>query len=502
MANPPRTRHSKPGKQPVTIDLPAGEVSRVDQPAKKEEPRPQEKPAAAGKPQAAAEAEKAQPATASPSPSEQARDEAAAKAATAGTAPGGPGARRPPDEKPEDKTPEGTKPGTGAPADGKAAPPKPEPAKAAQKPPVTPQGPRTPPETGRKGGTGRLLAAGVAGGVVALALGWGLQVSGLLPAAPAGPDARAEAAVEALEAELTGLRASLGELQAERQEGQNLAAELEGRVAAAEERTAQLASGLESLGEGPDAAAGLAALEQRLAALESSVVGLENAEPPENPALETLEAFEGRLEELAAALGAAREATSAAAERAEALEARVDGLNERLEQEASAADAALVVAASGLRSAVERGGSFAAELDTYAALAPNAEGIEALRAHAATGVPTAAQLQARMNDAAAAMIAAARPVDPDAGIVERLRSSALALVTVRPVGAPEGDDTPAIVARMEAALAAGDYEAALSQYATLPEPARQAGRDFAAQIEARDEALTLVESLLRQALGS
>ena len=84
-----------------------------------------------------------------------------------------------------------------------------------------------------------------------------------------------------------------------------------------------------------------------------------------------------------------------------------------------------------------------------------------------TAFATQAELVAETDAAANAMIAAATPPKKDAGIVERLLTSAESLVSVRPIGAVEGDGVPEIVARMEVAIQAGDLEKALAEYDTL-----------------------------------
>jgi hypothetical protein len=97
---------------------------------------------------------------------------------------------------------------------------------------------------------------------------------------------------------------------------------------------------------------------------------------------------------------------------------------------------------------------------------------------AARGVPSRSDLMEAFPDAANRAIAAANPIDPDAGLVDRLMSSALSVVKVRPVGDVEGDTADAIVARTEARLLDGNLDAALSEWSTLPEASQAATSDF------------------------
>jgi hypothetical protein len=161
---------------------------------------------------------------------------------------------------------------------------------------------------------------------------------------------------------------------------------------------------------------------------------------------------------------------------------------------------AIINAASSLTAAIDRGAPFTTELDTYAALVPDAPQLEGLRALAAAGVPTRAQLAAESDAAANAMIAAARPADPDAGIVDRLMGSMMGLVQVRPIGMVEGDGVPEIAARLDAAVASGDYERALAEFDTLPPEAKAAGEAFVARLRARHAADRLADEALAAAL--
>jgi len=98
------------------------------------------------------------------------------------------------------------------------------------------------------------------------------------------------------------------------------------------------------------------------------------------------------------------------------------------------------------------------------------------------------------------MVAAATPVDENAGFLQNLLSSAESLVKVRPIGAVEGAGAPETVARMEVAVNQGDYAKALSEYDTLPEAVKAAGADFAGKLKARIEVETQVDALISGAM--
>ena len=76
----------------------------------------------------------------------------------------------------------------------------------------------------------------------------------------------------------------------------------------------------------------------------------------------------------------------------------------------------------------------------------------------------------------------------------------MGLVQVRPVGMVEGDGVPEIVARLDAAVQAGDYQRALAEYDALPPEAKAAGEGFIARLRARQTADQLVDEALAAAL--
>lgn len=245
------------------------------------------------------------------------------------------------------------------------------------------------------------------------------------------------------------------------------------------------------------------AFEARLAAAEQANAGVGGADPAALAALET------RLTTLTAAAEAAKAAAANAetglagqGKRIDALDEAVKALKESAGSQAGNPQIARAIAAAALKSAIDRGLPFMAELETYAAVAPDAEEIAALRGLAASGVPTRADLAIELSQTAGAIIAAGKPANPDAGFIQNLIDSAKDLVEVRPIGAVDGEAPDAIVARMEAALKGGDLAKALAEFATLPEPSRAAGGQIAARIQARMQADALIDKALAAALAA
>lgn len=431
MVKPPKIRHSRSRKDPVTIELGPDEVSRVPDELRGD---------------------------ADPS---KMVDEEAASASAGAHAEASAGETEPPvadiTDMPETSAAEAERADT-------------EPERAAFGREAEPESaalPHAPPPP-RRGGASA-IAAGLVGGLVVLGGVGVLGYAGILGGRGAGDDP--------LRAELAALRDQVAAIGPD-QRIDGLASDL----GALRNEVAGLSSGGDQ--QGLDAVgARLDDIEQRLAAVAAQGDG-------------------ARVAELADAVRAQAEAAGALATRLDAVETQLGAMQSRVEDQAAQPNMALAVAASALKSAADRGSPFLSELQTYAAIAPDAGGTEALTPHAERGVPTRAAILAETSDTARAMVAAARPVDPDAGLLDRLMTSATSLVEVRPVGDVEGGAPGAVVARMEAAIRAEDYQAALAEYETLPEPAKAAGAELAAKIRSRQEVDALIGRLVAQALSA
>jgi hypothetical protein len=257
-----------------------------------------------------------------------------------------------------------------------------------------------------------------------------------------------------------------------------------------------LRSAIEAAGSGDGNAA--QALDSRIAAIEASVARL--GEAGSSASQEAIDQLTGRVGELANTVQAANTSASELSGRLAAVEQSVAELNQKIEAQADQPRIALAIAASALKAAVDRGGSFASEVETFAAVAPDSPELEELRRIAAAGVPSRAELVAASEEATGAMIAAARPVDENAGFFDRLLSSAESLVEVRPIDAVQGDAVPAVATRIEAAVKAGDLAKAIAEFDTLPDAAKAAGAEFADKLRLRLQAEQLVDKALAGAL--
>jgi hypothetical protein len=456
MVKTPTTRHSNTTREPMTIELGPEEVSHV---ATEGETSPAESTI---KEDIGASESAAQPSeeAAVADPASEARPEAGPEPAPAFA---------------DEPTPADTQAAREEPAE------RPRPPFADSEPPVTPPPPRQ--------SRGSALTAGLAGGIVALIAGGLLQYSGIL-GAPGSSDtttvpAPVQTEITALKTEIEGLKATSGN-------GDDLSRALD----QVRSDVASLKQTVESGGAG--GTAGVEALNARVAEIETRIAAI--GPGPEGATAEDIAAINDKIAGVEALAKAATDTDTAVTGRLGALEQSVAALTAKVDSQAQQPKVALAIAASALKAAIERGSPFEPELETLAAVAPQAPGLAELHAYAEKGIATRADIIAETDAAANAMIAAANPPSENADFFERLLSSAESLVEVRPIGAVEGPGVPETVARMEVALKAGDLAKAIAEFDTLPEPAKAAGAVFADKIRARLAAEQLADQAIASAM--
>jgi hypothetical protein len=482
MVKTPKMRHSKSRREPVTIELEPGAVSRiVDEDAGKaqgKDAKP-EQPMDGSQPEAPAEPVHADQTDLEPweHTDAAAHSEGQKSAASEGgddSRPTYPTGSEAPSDRAFDYSFEDATARTGS---------------AAAAPPKSGTGDETMAAQPKRGGING-IAAGIIGGVIALVGAGGLQFAGVL-GAPGG------VSLDGVNSQISALRS---EIAGAKQAGGNtdISARVDGLSSALDQVKADVAALKSAAGSGSagDTAA-LAALGDKVKQIETAVAALDQAG---NKAPVDLGPLNEKLAGLDALVKSAGDTANAQQGRLAALEQSVSQLSGKVEAQASQPKIALAIAASALKSALDRGAPFNAELETFAAIAPDAPQLATLRGYAQKGVPTRAEIAAGADAAANAMIAAAKPVDQNAGFFQNLMSSAESLVKVRPVGAVEGTGVPQTVARMEVAVSQGDYAKALSEYGTLPDAAKAAGADFAGKLKARIEVETQIEALIAGAM--
>jgi hypothetical protein len=388
------------------------------------------------------------------------------------------------------------------------------------------------------------LWAGAAG---ALATAWGLALT-LVRNATFLSHAAAGVAGATLTLAVAGLLALLGLLGAS-QSGERVSGDLTRRLAAVEKALPQLPPAP------ADVTAKLAGNETRLARLEERVEAAQaklaadaQAIEARIPAPETTERTTERLGKLEAAVaalsagdksGTARLAvdrevarlTSEAQSLRQALDALRGSVEEQLKGAAKAGDIAPVTAklaafeselqavlktegtraagaqqvllaleVSSLKRALERGDSYARELDAVRRAAAGSIDLAPLDHDSRTGVATLGALAQDFKRTANAAVDAERE-QPDASVLDRLMSGARSIVRRRQTSyAADDTSAEAILARMEGALKDGHLGETLAQGRRLPPKAARAAEDWLRKLEARtaaDRAIADIEAGLK-----
>ncbi|MCQ8781944.1 COG4223 family protein [Mangrovibrevibacter kandeliae] len=396
---------------------------------------------------------------------------------------------------------------------------------------------------------GTAIAAAIIGAVVALAAGAALQYAGVLPSVGQAPEAAPQdvataGSVQQLSSTVETLRGQLDQLQSAQNAGglgngatRAEVSQLSDRLGAVEQK---LGNGAQP-GPAVDTSAVNEALQTAQAAqqqaqqIQSAIAeaqsagsdarttaqgAAQTAQSAQQTAQQASQAADGATQAATEARQAATEARQSAgdaqrtanAARDAAAEARdaasasrdaVDALKSRMAAlESASGEASLALSASALKAAIDRGGPFMQELETFAKAAHNSGSVEALRQYAASGVPSNADLQRGWQTAQQAIAGALRPADPNASVGDQVMSGLRSLVTVRSSGSPSGDGADAVLSRMDAAIGANKLQAWLDEWNGLPQPAKDASEDFAAQVRARAQAETVIGEALDRAIAA
>jgi hypothetical protein len=308
--------------------------------------------------------------------------------------------------------------------------------------------------------TSTLVASGIFGGLVALALAGSMQYAGILPGV--GPDQNIQTAtVEP--AEIEALKAEVARLAAQ-----------------------------------PATPAADPALAERLSALEASMADASTAPAADPGAVEALKtqlvAAEQAIESLRSEIASNKQAMDESA-------TRLSEAERKLEEPRSDIEMARAIALAGLKTAIDRGGPFLSELDALKSVSPEDPSVASLTPLASTGVPSRSDLTREFGQVAEDILAAINQPAAGEGWTDRLMASARSLVKVRPVGNVEGDSPEAIVARVENKLQNGDLKGAALEWELLPGAGKQASSDFVTKLKNRIEAEERVSAALSQTVA-
>lgn len=339
--------------------------------------------------------------------------------------------------------------------------------------------------------------AGLTGGVIALAGVGALQWTGLMPLA--GQNNGADVAAQAVNAQIADLKQQLAAMQADAKPDADLLARLE----AAEKNAAEAQKLLnEMMRASPVPAADDEAIRADVAALQEQLKALAGQAQPAEDALvnsltERLNTMETKLNTIGSQAEQANAALNTDGDAVNALKEQLTALQTKIDGQASQPDMAVIIAANALKTAIDRGGSYANELQTYKSLLPaqagSAAGLDAL---AESGIPTLSQLNTQFSALADDMVAAVNKPATDAGVWDQLVGSAKNLVRSRPIGDVAGSGVGPVTARIEFALQNGDVQRAITEWAQLPEAAKQVGQDFYNALSARRDADALLAQLI------
>jgi hypothetical protein len=385
--------------------------------------------------------------------------------------------------------------------------PPPEPPPETAPPPEPPRsGPaEPPPERPGSPGIAMLAAAGAIGGLIVLALGFGLQAAGILPTPGRDIALQAHAAGADLSAKLAGLDQRLQSIEAASSQtiaDRALLDDVARRVGVAD-----------AFGN---------SLDDRVLTLEASVAALEKANDAGGPAAQqSIDALTARVAELEARpsnngdvdgdMAAGTEAPAAPAPAATpqpditALEQRVTALEAKIALVASQPPSepsapaptgdsfARADALAALRAASAQGGNFGSELAVVGSFGVGGSQVAALAPLAEKNVPTSQTLIREFPEVANGILAVAD--DANGGIVGDLLAYGRSFVRVRPSEPIAGDHPEAVVSRIEASLKAENLAAAHAEWEKLPAAEKKASQAWADQLADRSTIDRLVEEL-------
>ncbi|WEZ82217.1 hypothetical protein P6U16_13650 [Rhizobium sp. 32-5/1] len=240
------------------------------------------------------------------------------------------------------------------------------------------------------------LAAGIVGGLITLLGAGGLQYAGILPSLT--PESGSNVS-QALAADVEALKAQLAS-------------------------TSQTSAPID-----------LAPLETRLAALEKAATETGSGTAADVSGLEA--SISNLTNELAALKSGLADAQASTQTATTELSTRIDAAEKKIDEPASDVQLARAVAVTALKTAIDRGGPFLAELDALKSIAAADPAVTGLADDAATGVASRADMVRDFPAVADAMLEATTYKDPNQGIFSRLIDSASSAIRVRPVGSVE-----------------------------------------------------------------
>ena len=191
-----------------------------------------------------------------------------------------------------------------------------------------------------------------------------------------------------------------------------------------------------------------------------------------------------RIDTLTAMVKALNTAVDALAPKVADMDARVAALEAKKDDPDAAARAALGLALSNLSRVASRAEPFERELDVVAQFLPDEPELAELKLVAADGVPTQASLEARFPALVTDVLDAERAASDDS-LWQKFMSNARKLITLRRTGEIAGEDTDAVLARMEERMKRGDLSAVIAEAQGLKGAAATAAAPWLKDASAR-----------------
>ena len=170
--------------------------------------------------------------------------------------------------------------------------------------------------------------------------------------------------------------------------------------------------------------------------------------------------------------------------------------------EGKVATPALAVVADSLVEAITLGKPYASQADAAASLGADPAKVAVLRENAGAGVPSAQALAEKFAPLADPITATAYKAPPNAGLMDKLKSGMMSMVSVRSADATSGDDVGSRVSRIEADLAHGDVAGAYSTWNGLPADAKSKAEAWGALAKTHVEAMAAARALQQQAIAA
>jgi hypothetical protein len=346
----------------------------------------------------------------------------------------------------------------------------------------------TPPPS-RSGSIGASLAAGFAGAVFATAVLAALWFAGLLPIQLQTPTEQS--------VQIANMQKQIEQLQARPAPAGDKVA-----LDTLRQRLSKLESDIAVLPSGDKAVAGrLVESDKTIKSLGAQIAELnkrsEDIAAKANQAGASAAIASKAVSDLRTSVQSATQQTSAAdstalnalKERVGALEQALRELREKAAKASDDTDVRRALSAAVLRDAVESGAPYQAELAQAKLLGGSDEALAPLERFADSGVPTKAVLARQLGALLPKLTSATRSKETTGSIIGRLQANASRLVRIQPVDMPPGNNPADTLARIDAAAAHADINAALAGIGKLPETARGQAAEWVTLAVARRKAL-------------